>query len=1430
MRIRTRIPPFEGEKLLAVLPPPAAFAPDAPLRRLHFFPGRHLTDRALQLEQGVRVARLLLRAQGVTPGVVTGLECGLRTDERGSVIQMGTGYGLTATGDDVRVDRVMQVPWRELPVLMPRGGTAPLRASAAFTAADIIGPGSLARRVTTASDAVAAWLKTRLSRALLDTLAAFDPDTNDPAPVRAAVAAELNTLIRDERLDTVSVFAEIALSAETLELLADRPTSRALERLNRMLLEDAFPLELAPDRFDRLGRLPRNPAGASVGVLMLVPGQIEEIEVPAAAKAAEKQAENFQPFERDPADEAYHRRSTVDAARLVLLPLSPDNFPGWRLPPVTAPGRWRNEVAWSVFAAEQRALQAALRTPDEPPLVLPWEAAGVAVALVGLDENWLPLFLDRHAVARQGGRPRQRVLASRELALRRGGAGEPRLWQARVDQFATELAGRSTADPGAASFRWLPPFGVLPRAYFDAEWREIEVEDPGQAPAGSTLVPVFKHRGRTLANSFFPSNYAVHLAVAPLEQLDAVAAATRGLDAFDLDHPDRVMVLAPVPQTVFDPQLLEVEEVAPQFKEAVAKLSELRDQWLGRRADLRAKAGALHRSLTKQELSFDDPGRLDPDEPASPPAPSPPEPDFGTVRDAGGELGAAHALVSQDCLSLQRDLGQYLKKFTPAEEDELQNLNLKNYLARQQDIQAREQEALRTLGLRGFLELIEDKVRRAEELLDTGFLKLSADVYRLGQLLNNNALGTKFAVSEALAPAVARPAAATPGASNLFTSTLVANLAPPGIKASTAETQARPLATAHMLDVGTLSGGIEATGGKLDDFLTAATEAGKVLATDKGKAGLAKLQDLAGQDPDAKAAYEALFVAGAAATVPEARTQVVELGRVKQFGEAYVPNFNQITAKQIRVLPLDRLQPALAPQIRKDIQDRKLEIFDRLERLDLSLAGLTTEFVDEDQAPGESQPTLRRLPFSRLLTRRQGDVLDPADADEAKHFAAGTKHADMAAAALRAVETRVKLYRELLARGREVLQAVEAYQQQLAARLHAVDGELAEARHDVAVAKALLAEEIARVEAVNRRRLDVLEANVKFFVFHRPRAVEARSGGPVRTVHPALVEAPVPAALRERLPIPPDLLALQEVFRDSPARWFRLSRHWLQAVDHLPALREFVARVTGAAQVEDRAALQVSTGRYSRALTRMLSQRAAAVSTDRQQLLLAAPAGPLTASLRDLQREAHARFTLRGFLDRGPAALARPAAEELERVFRVAAALHRDFSRTPGLLRLAWAEQFSQFDAAASFRDLAALPRWTEVEFTLRRQMQSLTDWLYDRIDPAEPAAVGLMDDLVRVCLLLASHAPVNQLVTGNLVEPVTPAAGASLKIRVDAARVRLGMGVVLELGENRLVRAVVSNVTDTEAHARITSLPAAPAGQVPADTAVRFLDPGHPF
>lgn len=180
-------------------------------------------------------------------------------------------------------------------------------------------------------------------------------------------------------------------------------------------------------------------------------------------------------------------------------------------------------------------------------------------------------------------------------------------------------------------------------------------------------------------------------------------------------------------------------------------------------------------------------------------------------------------------------------------------------------------------------------------------------------------------------------------------------------------------------------------------------------------------------------------------------------------------------------------------------------------------------------------------------------------------------------------------------------------------------------------------------------------------------------------------------------------------------------------------------------------------------------------------------------------------------------------------MFRVAAALHRDFSRAPSMLRLLWAEGFSQLDRARSLRDLSVLPRFHELAFTERRQLQMLVDWLYGRVNIAFDDARELVDELVRVCLLLASHAPVDQLISGALIEPVQPTLGALLKLRADVTRVRVGMGVVIDAGAGRLVRAIVDDVGGEHALARVTAT-ASITGPLATNALVRFLERNERF
>ena len=52
----------------------------------------------------------------------------------------------------------------------------------------------------------------------------------------------------------------------------------------------------------------------------------------------------------------------------------------------------------------------------------------------------------------------------------------------------------------------------------------------------------------------------------PLEQLDLAMTASASMTPFDTFAPDVVEVLVPVPQIWFEPDLLKVEAVSPQFQ------------------------------------------------------------------------------------------------------------------------------------------------------------------------------------------------------------------------------------------------------------------------------------------------------------------------------------------------------------------------------------------------------------------------------------------------------------------------------------------------------------------------------------------------------------------------------------------------------------------------------------------------------------------------------------------------------------------------------------------------------------------------------------------------------------------------------------------------------------------------------------------------
>ena len=130
--------------------------------------------------------------------------------------------------------------------------------STAFGGGDIVDLSSLAKKLTDKSDAVSAFLSDQLDDAVRTALASFSPSSAPSAPsvpgtpasdptkaLSSALAKNLSKIISGASIYDAARFKNVSLRLGTQALLSQNPQGRDLVQLNRMLLEDAFPSELA---------------------------------------------------------------------------------------------------------------------------------------------------------------------------------------------------------------------------------------------------------------------------------------------------------------------------------------------------------------------------------------------------------------------------------------------------------------------------------------------------------------------------------------------------------------------------------------------------------------------------------------------------------------------------------------------------------------------------------------------------------------------------------------------------------------------------------------------------------------------------------------------------------------------------------------------------------------------------------------------------------------------------------------------------------------------------------------------------------------------------------------------------------------------------------------------------------------------------------
>lgn len=432
----------------------------------------------------------------------------------------------------------------------------------------------------------------------------------------------------------------------------------------------------------------------------------------------------------------------------------------------------------------------------------------------------------------------------------------------------------------------------------------------------------------------------------------------------------------------------------------------------------------------------------------------------------------------------------------------------------------------------------------------------------------------------------------------------------------------------------------------------------------------------------------------------------------------------------------------------------------------------------------------------------------PEKKDESSYFTAAVKAIDNSIGIMRMVEGRIALFEDLRDSIEALRNVVLAQANQAAAWLRSVDVEVEEARHDVAVAQQLYAEELARVAAVNARRSAVLETHVSVIAWRRVREADYRDSAPVLEMASGLALDPVIACRREHPDVPEELDDYVELLRDAPVKWFPAIATEVARIDRLEAARAAIEAMRYRAMLPIFARTFVPTTRIMFGVQQAFIAQQRVVQ-DRRTLITQIDYSRITAlSLAQTHVQIQQTASLGDLIDgrhRQPT-LTRMATSEMEAIGQVAACLHAAFAEVAPVIRLGWAEILSEFDRPAPLSSLAGLPGWPEVPLADRRTLQGFVDWLFARIDRSQQEAVNAINELVRIALLMSAHAPVDAIIPARLVAPAPAVLGTRFQLALDITRIRKGMIAVIRDRNDRIVsRAVIDDIVDGHAMAVMT-------------------------
>lgn len=1415
--------PLPGERVLSVSPSDPSGVATTWLRRPNLFPGRTLTAATLEARSDWAAGRLAQRGQAFVAGVIDGLDVGfsVQPDAGDGVVvrlSVGPGMGLAASGEDVVLVRSMDTTLGALPVVAPPG----VFQGGAFGGGGILQPREIGPTFGEVRDTLPGALPTAGILVLQPTtveVRSFDP--HDPCERGCGEAVDFE----DVRLADAARLLWYAWPEDWRPLPPSGPRRR--NRLaysifqaegqlgdDELLPWEAFGVPVgvavldgdgAPVFLDRYSVVRRGGRGRASRLHVSGAGLVGTTRLPTLWQARiEQLAEEIAGLD-------------VDARAPEALARCFDTLPPCGLLPRDVVDFTRGRSAFFPEATELDAVPVPL---DQLDLAFR-ESAGLAPielarservrVLVPVDAaSWDPRLLLRETLDPEFQQTLDRFLMDRSRAL--AGRQATRI---KSSVLLNALSGTAPAvpaigdDPAAVEEEALGAWGPPPGA-FSGHRTGIHTGVYGYGfDARNSLTPgegddlftwVFldpEHTPRTLMLEWRGPNGAVRRGYWGENLID------RGTDGRNTRL--RVGDLPPAGRWV----RLRVSAAALDYEGS--ELSGMGFAIYGGGAAF-SVTGAI--SEGRERVWFQQPP------PGEPPWDVPPAFELLSRNDLLAPLDPRYGVRPDD------EKGEPISKTL---EDLRVDPRITSFLS------GAEQNALPGLGIEGFIAFLADRADRADDLVDYGFLKVQTDIYRVRQLVLDSSDATRLAVSPTLA-GIAKGETAT--ATQERISSFFNNLKSPEEDPEADLNEPEPEG--------------EDDGGPNLLFNSS------VLFNNSNNSANDNILRFAARSLGGGSTLRVLSEVGAptVSDVVKAGTLTQPLFKAPLYTPKDITNSQPLVGRfDLRTLSLaERLKEPRATEARDYATSTRHEAV-------VGLIRLADELMERDgEVPGlfegidvwglENEPfttggnTIKERmtrPFVAFLDKGVrsellGQLLSPPqrqDSDEGALFSDTADLADRTVALLRQIEGRIRRYREAIAACRG---AAAELRRDLAAAGKGESGwsqVLGEARHDVAVARALIAEEEARLEGINARRKDILEREVTFLAYVRPRTADDLGSAPSRTLDPGLLAAPAPACLKEGAAVPEELDAILAVVREAPSDWFRLQRRLLDGLVKVGSLVDAVRTAQMRTSVLQRktavpsVATTTGTSRLTTAMATLQLRQTTRLAPIRAQGMALDVSRLKSLSWRTVRAQAAEVVSLGDLIEGAHrnGQVARDAAAFFERFGRICGCLHEAFSEVTPSIRLDWAEILSEFDGDVSLRNLSNLSRFTEIDFDDQRRLQGLVDWLFDQVDPKESRARDLVDDVVRVCLLLASHAPVGRILAGHLPRPVTVRPGLRVPlIALDPNRLRLGMQALLMRQNQVVARAEVEDFARDEVSARVTF--AAEANlELGTDVRVQFIE-----